>query len=72
MDTKTIKIVSIILITSIILFFSGKHLMIISEVNTLYDGLMVMLFFLSLFPFLSLSAVLFFKILKSFSRIKLF
>jgi hypothetical protein len=72
MDTKTIKLVSILFITSIIIFFTGKHLMVISEVNTLYDGLMVMLFFLSLFPFLSLFAVFLFKALKSFSRIKLF
>lgn len=72
MQTKTLKIVSILLITSIIIFFTGKHLMIISEVNTLYDGFMVMLFFLSLFPFLSLMGVFLFKALKSFSRIKLF
>ena len=71
MDTKNIKRISILLITALILTFSGKHLMIISEVNTLFDGLMVMLFFLSFFPFISLVAVYFYKFIKSLRQIKI-
>ena len=70
MDSKNIKRISILLITALILTFSGKHLMIISEVNTLFDGLMVMLFFLSFFPFISLVAVYFFKLYKSLLHLK--
>ena len=70
MDSKNIKRISILLVTAFILIFSGKHLMIISQVNTLFDGLMVMLFFLSVFPFISLVAVYFFKLYKSVLHIK--
>lgn len=70
MYKKNIKLVFILLIASIILIFSGKHLLVISEVNTLFDGLMVMIFFLSLFPFLSLFSIILNKVFKSISHIK--
>lgn len=70
MSKKNIKLVFILLIASIILIFSGKHLLVISEVNTLFDGLMVMIFFLSLFPFLSLFSIILNKVFKSVSHVK--
>jgi hypothetical protein len=70
MNTKTIKIVLILLIATVVLIFSGKHLLLISDVETLFDGLMVMLFFISLFPFLSLLSVVLNKIFKVFSHAK--
>jgi hypothetical protein len=70
MYIKTLKIVFIFLIATSILIFSGKHLLIISEVDTLFDGLMVMVFFLSLFPFLSLFSVVLNKVFKGFSHAK--
>ncbi|MFT7442638.1 MAG: hypothetical protein ACI9Q3_001012 [Maribacter sp.] len=70
MSKKNIKLVFILLIASIILIFSGKHLLVISEVNTLFDGLMVMIFFLSLFPFLSLFSIILNKVFKSISHVK--
>jgi hypothetical protein len=70
MSKKNIKLVFILLIASIILIFSGKHLLVISEVNTLFDGLMVMVFFLSLFPFLSLFSIILNKVFKSVSHAK--
>jgi hypothetical protein len=70
MSKKNIKLLFILLIASIILIFSGKHLLFISEVNTLFDGLMVMIFFLSLFPFLSLFSIILNKVFKSVSHVK--
>ena len=71
MDAKNIKRIIILLVTSFVIHFSGKHLLKISEVNTLYDGFMVMLFFLSVFPFLSISAVYVFKLFRSIAKIKI-
>jgi hypothetical protein len=70
MYKKNIKLIFILLIASIILIFSGKHLLVISEVNTLFEGLMVMIFFLSLFPFLSLFSIILNKVFKSVSHVK--
>lgn len=70
MNTKTIKIVLILLIATVVLIFSGKHLLLINDVETLFDGLMVMFFFISLFPFLSLLSVVLNKIFRVFSHAK--
>ena len=57
MDKDTIRQLFVLFITSVILYFTGNHLVSIGNLNSLLDGLVVMIFFFSLFPFLSLSLV---------------
>ncbi|MFY9243618.1 MAG: hypothetical protein WAO74_11380 [Polaribacter sp.] len=57
MDKDTIRQLFVLLITSVILYFSGNHLMSIGNLNSIFDGLVVMIFFFAFFPFLSLSLV---------------
>lgn len=65
MDKDTIKQVFILAVTSLLLYFSGLHLTSIGELTSLFDGLIVMIFFFSLFPFLSLFTIFVIRILKS-------
>ncbi|MBU3012174.1 hypothetical protein KO506_12225 [Polaribacter vadi] len=66
MDKDTIRQVFLLAISSIALYFSGLHLMSIGKIKSLEDGLIVMIFFFSVFPFLSLLTMLTIKLLKSF------
>lgn len=57
MDKDTIRQFFILVITTLVLYFSGNYLMTIGKLSSLLDGLVVMAFFFSLFPFLSLCFV---------------
>lgn len=65
MKTNYIKQLLIVLICSIGLYTSGNYLVEMSSINTLLDGLIVMIFFACVFPFLIISTVLIRKIFKS-------
>ena len=65
MDKDTIRQFFILLITSLVLYFSGSHLMSIGNLSSLLDGLVVMVFFFSLFPFLSLCLVFIGRLFKT-------
>lgn len=69
MKTNYTKQLLIVLICSIGLYASGNYLVKMSSINTLLDGLIVMIFFLCVFPFLIISTVLIRKIFKSISVI---
>jgi hypothetical protein len=64
MDKYTIKQVFMLVISSIIIYFSGLYLMSIGSIQSLVDGLIVMIFFFAVFPFLSISTRLSSKLLK--------
>lgn len=57
MDKDTIRQLFVLFVTAAIVYFAGNHLMSIGNLKSLTDGLVVMIFFFSLFPFLSLSLV---------------
>ncbi|MEN8836180.1 MAG: hypothetical protein ABF311_10130 [Polaribacter sp.] len=43
----------VVLVTSIILYFSGFHLASMQGIKNLSDGFIVMIFFITIFPFLA-------------------
>lgn len=57
MDKDSIRQLLVLFVTFAILYFAGNHLMSIRNLTSLFDGLVVLVFFFSLFPFLSLSIV---------------
>ena len=65
MDKDTMKQVFMLVVTSVLLYFCGSYLTTIGELKNLFDGLVVMIFFFSLFPFLSLFTIFLIRILKS-------
>jgi len=64
MDKETIKQLCVLALTSVILYFSGFHLMSIGNLKNLSDGFVVIVFFLAFFPFLGNFATLTFKCFK--------
>ena len=64
MKANNIKRLIIVLICSLGLYSSGNYLMEMSYIDTLFDGLNVMIFFTSFFPFLIVSI----SLLKAFLR----
>ena len=64
MKANNIKRIIIVLICSLGLYSSGNYLMEMSYIDTLFDGLNVMIFFTSFFPFLIVSI----SLLKAFLR----
>ncbi len=70
MDKHTIKQVLILVVTSVLLYFCGSYLTTIGEIKNLFDGLVVMIFFFSLFPFLSLFTIFIIRFLKSLLSFK--
>ena len=65
MAKHTIRQVLLLAFTAIILYYSGIHLMSLGTIKNLYDGFMVMIFFIALFPFLGNSVSLVVKFFKS-------
>ena len=72
MDQDTIKQVCVLAFTSVILYFSGIHLMTIGNLKNLSDGLVVIAFFLAFFPFLGNFATLSIKCFKRVLSLKIF
>ena len=70
MDKDTIRQVFMLVVSSIILYFSGLYLMSIGNLKSLLDGLVVMIFFFAFFPFLSIVTMLTGKVLKVFLSAK--
>jgi hypothetical protein len=66
MDKDTIRQVFMLVVSSIVLYFSGFYLMSIGNLKSLFDGLIVMIFFFAVFPFLSILTMLSVKVLKVF------
>lgn len=66
MDKDTIRQVIMLVVSFIVLYFSGLYLMSIGNLKSLFDGLIVMIFFFAVFPFLSILTMLSIKILKVF------
>lgn len=64
MDKDTIKQVFMLAVTTVVLYFSGIYLLSIGNLKSLFDGLIVMIFFFAFFPFLSLTTMLSIKFLK--------
>lgn len=70
MEKDTIRQVIMLVISSIVLYFSGLYLLNIGNLKSLFDGLIVMIFFFAIFPFLSLITMLSIKFLKVFLSAK--
>lgn len=64
MDRDTIKQVFMLAISTVVLYFTGLYLMSIGNLKSLFDGLIVMVFFFAFFPFLSLVTMLSIKFFK--------
>ena len=69
MKTNDVKQIIIVLICAIGLNYSGNYLLKMSYIDTLLDGLNVMVFFTCFFPFLILTLALIRKFFKSISRV---
>lgn len=70
MDKDTIRQVFMLVVSTVILYFSGFYLMSIGNLKSLLDGLVVMVFFFAFFPFLSIITMLSIKVLKVFLSAK--
>lgn len=70
MDKDTIRQVVLFVFTSIVLYFSGEYLMTIGSIKNIIDGLIVMIFFFAVFPFLCSSAIVTIKFFKFFLSLK--
>ena len=68
MKTNNIKQIVIVLICAVGLNYSGNYLLKMSYIDTLLDGLNVMIFFTCFFPFLIVTFSLISKFFKSISR----
>jgi hypothetical protein len=68
MKANNIKRIIIVLICSLGLYSSGNYLMEMSYIDTLFDGLNVMIFFTCFFPFLIVSISLVREFLRTIVR----
>jgi len=68
MKANNIKRIIIVLICSLGLYSSGNYLMEMSYIETLFDGLNVMVFFTCFFPFLIVSISLVREFLRTIVR----
>ena len=68
MKTNNIKQIVIVLICAVGLNYSGNYILKMSYIDTLLDGLNVMIFFTCFFPFLIVTFSLISKFFKSISR----
>ena len=68
MKANNIKRLIIVLICSLGLYSSGNYLMEMSYIDTLFDGLNVMVFFTSFFPFLIVGISLMKEFLRTIIR----
>mgnify|MGYP003671476357 FL=1 len=68
MKANNIKRIIIVLICSLGLYSSGNYLMEMSYIDTLFDGLNVMVFFTCFFPFLIVSISLVREFLRTIIR----
>ena len=68
MKANNIKRIIIVLICSLGLYSSGNYLMEMSYIDTLFDGLNVMVFFTSFFPFLIVGISLMKEFLRTIIR----
>lgn len=71
MEKVTIKQILLLAVTTVILYHSGIYLMTINSIKSLFEGLIVMIFFFAIFPFLSLTTMLIVKFFKMFLGIKI-
>tara|TARA_R110002126_G_scaffold208042_1_gene354985 strand:- start:30 stop:248 length:219 start_codon:yes stop_codon:yes gene_type:complete len=69
MKTNNIKQIIIVLICATGLNFSGNYLLEMSYIDTLLDGLNVMIFFTCFFPFLIVTFALISKFFRSISKV---
>ena len=65
MDKDTIRQVFMLVISALVLYFAGLYVLSIGNLKSLFDGLIVMVFFFAVFPFLSLITMLSIKLLKA-------
>jgi hypothetical protein len=65
MNTRTLKQVFFLALSTVILYYSGIYLISIGNIKSLFDGFIVMLFFFAFFPFVGITFLLFTKIYKS-------
>lgn len=72
MDRNTIKQVILLVISSAVLYLSGLYLMSIGNLKSIFDGIIVMIFFFAVFPFISILSILSIKAIKAFINIKAF
>jgi len=70
MEKATIKQILLLAATSVILYYSGLYLMTINNIKSLFEGLIVMIFFFAIFPFLCLTTMLSVKFFKVFLSLK--
>lgn len=70
MDKDTIRQVILLVITAIVLYFSGLYIFSIGNLKSLEEGFIVMIFFFAFFPFLSVLTKLTFKVFKLLARTK--
>ncbi len=59
----------IVLITAIALYFSGIHLASMEGIQNLFDGFVVMLFFIAVFPFLANAIRLVYNFFRAVSNV---
>lgn len=64
MKGKIFQQIIIFALSGAILFYSGKFLLEMDEFDTLFEGFVIIVFFLSLFPFLDYLLIILKKILK--------
>ena len=69
MNKNIINQTVVVLVTSIILYFSGFHLASMQGIRNLYDGFIVMIFFINFFPFLVNAIRLIYKFIQSLSNL---
>lgn len=65
MDKNTIRQLVLLAFSSLVLYFSGFYLMTIGNLKTIFDGVMIMVFFFAFFPFLSIFMLLSKKALRA-------
>ena len=53
MNKNIINQTLVVLVTSVILYFSGFHLVSMQGIKNIFDGFIVMIFFITIFPFLA-------------------
>lgn len=63
MNRETLRQTVILIITSILVYYSGVYLLNLNGLKTFIDGTIVMLFFFALFPFMTYLVIIFKKML---------
>jgi len=69
MNKNIINQTLVVLVTSVILYFSGFHLVSMQGIKNIFDGFIVMIFFINFFPFLVNFIRLAYKFIQSLSNL---